>query len=63
MDPFCDNKTIRTNNALIKKCGNSFLKQESDYLTNFQHESSKFYGLSEIHKSKIISKAIEEQGS
>ena len=54
---------MRANNALIKKYENSFLKQEVDYLTNFQHESSNFYGLPKIHKSKIISKAIEEQGS
>ena len=54
---------MRANNALIKKCENSFLKQEIDYLTNFQQESCNFYGLPKIHKSKIITKAIEEQGS
>ena len=54
---------MRANNALIKKYGNSFLKREVDYVTNFQHEYSNFYDLSKIHKSKIISKAIEEQGS
>ena len=32
-------------------------------MTNFQHESSNFYSLPKIRKSKIISKAIEEQGS
>ena len=54
---------MRTNNELIKKYENSFLKQEINYLTNVQHESSNFYGLPKIRKSKIISKAIEEQGS
>ena len=54
---------MRANSALTKKYGNSFLKQEIDYLTNFQHNSSNFYGLRKTHKSKIISKAIEEQGS
>ena len=54
---------MRANNALIKKYKNSFLKQEVEYLTNFQHESSNFCGLPKIHKSKIISKAIGEQGS
>ena len=63
VDPSCNNKSMRTNNALIKKYEKSFLKQEIDYLTNFQHGSSNFYGLPRIHKSKIISKAIEEQGS
>ena len=54
---------MRANNALIKKYENSFLKQEIDYPTNFQYESSNFYGLPKIHKSKIISKVIEEQVS
>ena len=54
---------MRANSALTKKYGNSFLKQEIDYLTNFQHKSSNFYGLRKTHKSKIISKAIEEQCS
>ena len=35
VDTSYDNKTIRANNALIKKYENSFLKQEVDYLTNF----------------------------
>ena len=52
---------MRANNALIKRYENSFLKQEIDYLTNFQHESSNFYGLPKIDKFKTISKAIEEQ--
>ena len=55
------NKTMRANNALVKKYENSFLKQEVDYLTNIQHESSNCYGLPKIHKSEIIPKAIEEQ--
>ena len=61
VDPSCDNKTMRTNDTLIKKYENSFLKHEIDYLTNFQHESSNFYGLPKIHKSKMISKVIKEQ--
>ena len=57
----CNNKTMRANNALVKKYENSFLKQDVDHLTNIQHESSNFYGLPRIHKSEIIPKAIEEQ--
>ena len=53
---------MRENNALIQKYENSFLKQEIDYLTNFHHESSNFYGLPN-YQSTIISKATEEQGS
>ena len=60
VDPSCDNKTMGTNNTLIKKYENTFLKQEVDCVTNFQHEGSNFYGLPKIHKIKIISKAIEE---
>ena len=52
----------RTGNELIYKYENPFLKREIDYLTNFQHESSNFYGLPIIHKSKI-SKAIKGQCS
>ena len=54
-------KTIRANNGLIKKYKNLFLKQEIAYLTDFQHESSNFYALPKIDKSKIVSKAIQEQ--
>ena len=32
IDPSCDNKIMRANNALIKKYENPFLKQEIDYL-------------------------------
>ena len=63
IDPSCDNKTMTANNALIKKYENSFLKQGADYLTNFQHENSNFYGLLKIHKSKVTSKGIKKQGS
>ena len=64
VDPSCENKAMRANNAFIKKYGNSFLKQENNYLNSFQQETrtSNFYGLPKIHKSKIISKATGEQG-
>ena len=61
--PSCENKIMRANSTLIKRYKNSFLKQKVDYLANFQHKSSNFYGFSKMHKSKIISKATEEQGS
>ena len=32
IDPSCDNKIMRANNAIIKKYENPFLKQEIDYL-------------------------------
>ena len=51
---------MRANNALIKKYENSFLKQEIGYLANIHRKRSNFHVLSKIHKSKIISKVIEE---
>ena len=35
------------------------LKQEIDYLTKFQHKSSNFYGLPEIHKTEMKNKISE----
>lgn len=52
---------MRANNGLIKKYKNLFLKQEIAYLTDFQHEGSNFYALPKIDRSKIVSKAIQEQ--
>ena len=49
VDPLGDNKKMRANNALNKKHENSFLKQNFDCLTNFEHKSSNFYGLPKIH--------------
>ena len=36
---------------------------EKDCLTNFSTKTSNFYGLPKIHKSKLISEAMEEQNS
>ena len=36
-------------NPPIKKHENTLLKQEIDYLINFQHRNSDFYGLHKIH--------------
>ena len=53
---------MRANNVLIKKYENFLVKQEINFQIDFQHESSNFYSLAKIHKSKINSKAIKEQG-
>ena len=47
---------MKANNEFTEKYENSFLKQEVDYLTNFQHESSNFYGFPKILKSKLFPK-------
>jgi hypothetical protein len=45
---------LRTKHVLhdiIRKYGDGLIKEECDYLTNFEH-TSYFYGLPKIHKSK-----------
>ena len=54
---------MRVNNTLMERYESFFLKQDIDYLTKFQHESSNFCGHSKIHKSKVISKPVKEQNS
>ena len=36
-------------------------KNEKEYLTSFSCNTSNFYGLPKIHKSKLIQNAIKEQ--
>ena len=42
-DPGYDNKTMRASNTLIKKYENSFLKQETGYLTNFRSSGPELF--------------------
>lgn len=56
--PSYNNKTMRAKKTLIKD-----MKTLINYLINFQKKSSNFYGLPTMHKCKIISKAIEGEGS
>ena len=50
---------MRAKKTLIKDS----LKTLINYLINFQKKSSNFSGLLTMHKCKIISKAIEGEGS
>ena len=38
-------------------------QEECDYLTNFDHSTSYFYGLPKVHKSTMISEAISQQNA
>lgn len=49
---------MRAKKTLIKD-----MKTLINYLINFQKKSSNFFGLLTMHKCKIISKAIEGEGS
>ena len=57
----CDQKVRKALISLTKKYEDILSKQESSYLTNFKFQTSNFYGLPKIHKSKTISEAIGEQ--
>ena len=57
-------KTVVVNlTKLVDKYQNSLTEKEVDYLTNFSYRTSNFYGLPKVHKSGIITKAIEEQNN
>lgn len=46
---------------LTTKCQNYLTLKVFNYLTNFYIETSNFYGLSKVHKSKVIQNNIKRQ--
>ena len=58
-----DNETKKMIDKLIEEHGQILMKEEIDYLVNFQYGQSFFYGLPKLHKSESISQAISEQRS
>lgn len=60
-DEGMDNKTRKMINKLVENHGGGLYKEEAVYLTNFKHDTSYFYGLPKIHKSKTITDAIKVQ--
>ena len=52
---------MRANNVVIKKYENFIVKQEINFQIDFQHESSNFYSLPKIHKSKIKKKTCKRK--
>ena len=58
-----DNYTRKLIRELVDLYGGGLHCEEQDYLTNFDHITSNFYGLTKVHKSNLISAAIAQQNS
>ena len=46
---------------IIEKYKDKLTKKEKEHFTSFSYNTSKFYGLPKIHKSKLIQNLIKEQ--
>ena len=46
---------------ISEKYKDNLTKKEKEYLTSFSYNTSNFYGLPKIHKSKLIQNLIKEQ--
>ena len=57
----CDTKVIKRITKIIEKYKDNLTKKEKEYLISSSYNTSNFYGLSKIHKSKLIQNAIKEQ--
>ena len=57
----CDPKVMKWIVKFIKKYKDNLTKKEKEYLTSFSYNTSNFYGLPNIRKSKLIQNAIKEQ--
>ena len=57
----CDAKVMKWIAKSIKKYKDNLIKKEKEYLTSFSYNTSNFYGLPNIRKSKLIQNAIKEQ--
>ena len=58
-----DKKVMNSIKKFIDRYADELTKQEMQYLTNFDFQTSNFYGLPKIHKSKLIAEAISVQKS
>ena len=59
----CDKKVFQDLEKLVAKFSNCLLKEEQYVLTRFSFSKGNFYGLPNVHKSKIIQEAIQVQNS
>ena len=59
----CDAKVMKGIAKIIEKYKDNLTKREKEYLLSFSYNTSNFYGLPKIHKSKLIQNAIKEQQS
>ena len=57
----CNAKLMKGIAKIIEKYKDNLTKKEKEYLTSFSYNTSNFYGLPKIHKSKLIQNAIKEQ--
>ena len=57
----CDTKAMKGITKIIEKYKDNLTKKEKEYLVSFSYNTSNFYGLPKIHKSKLIQNAIKEQ--
>ena len=59
IDSNCDKKVMEKLKKHVKSYKNCLTEKEQDYLTNFEWNTSNFYILPKVHKSKIIKDQIE----
>ena len=57
----CDAKVTKGITKIIEKYKDNLTEKEKEYLTSFSCNTSNFYDLPKIHKSKLIQDAIKEQ--
>lgn len=58
-----DSKVMKHISDLAAKYSLCFGKKEVDFLTDFEHKTSNFYGLPKIHKSETISNLMNSSNS
>ena len=55
----CDAKVMKGIVKIIEKYRDDLTKKEKEYLISFSYNTSNFYGLPKIHKTKLIQNAIK----
>ena len=50
----CNAKVMKRIASIIEKYKGNLKKNEKEYLTSFSYNTSNFYGLPKLHKSKLI---------
>ena len=56
----CDAKIMKGTAKIIEKYKDNLTRREREYLLGFSLNTSNFYGLPKIHKSKLIQNALKE---
>ena len=62
-DEKADTRTRKQINQLVDQFEDELMEEESEYLRNFEHSTSYYYGLPKIHKCEEIETAIKENNS